>query len=447
MIAKILVSMLLISSAGEIAADAAAKLTLEEALSMALEASEELHIKQEEVRIAEFQAAEAGSRRWPQLDFSSQYVFTSEVMKFVQPSATLAVPQIGSVTIPGKETAFGDEHTVDFKLQATQPLFTGLRLKKAHRAAAYQVRQKQAEVERLRREVGCQTEELYVTVQKLSALKEVTELRVQTLQRHLQDAGRRVDEGVAPQEVKTRAEFALSQAELRRQEARHALQMAEISLREFLNLPDDGQPLQLDSLSLTPFDADVWSVDFALANRSEFEALNAQEDAVEQQAGIEKAAYYPTLMAFGAVDYGRPGVDRLANEWMFYEMAGLSLNWTLWDWKGRQSRVEQVRAVHRQLQESRIALQSRVRLEVKSARLIVENTQKKLEVADQGLRLSRDVLRWVEARYSQGTATETEYLDAQSDYSASQMEHVVSLGDYRLALVALKRAAGASPAQ
>jgi len=35
---------------------------------------------------------------------------------------------------------------------------------------------------------------------------------------------------------------------------------------------------------------------------------------------------------------------------MLYEMAGLSLNWTLWDWAIRQRKVEEVRAVQRQLE-------------------------------------------------------------------------------------------------
>ena len=424
---------------------ASERLTLEQAIARALEASEELRISEEDVSISRLQAQEAGNRRLPQLDFSGQYLYTSEVMKMIQPPMDITIPSVGSYTIPGRETTFGDNHSVDFKLQVTQPVFTGFRLSKAYQAARRGVDQKQAEADRVRWQVRCKAEETYISAQKGVALRAEANLRVERMQRHLDEAQNRLKQGVAPQEVVARAQYALSQARLKQQEADHAYRLAEIALRELVDMPQSGEELGLDSLELAMFPTESPGLDFARAHRAEFKSLEAQNLVASQRVGAEKSAYYPTLSVFGALDYGRPGVDKFANEWMLYQVAGVNLSWMLWDWKIRRGKVEQIRAAQRQLEQSRSALESRVRLDLSNAQLSLDNARKRLSVAQEGLQLSEDVLKWVQDRYARGVATEKEYLDAQNDYSTSQGDCIIALADYRLAQVALKSALGAEP--
>ncbi len=417
------------------------RLTLEQAISQALELSEELRLGQIETHLADLAVQEAAGRRLPQLEFTSQYLFTSEVMSLDQAPVSLNLGTT-SVVIPGKQMSFGDNYTLDFKLQVTQPLFTGFRLRHAQRAARHAVEQKQAEVARLHLQMKYQAEQTYINAQKSAAMRSVMQLRIDILQRHLEDVRRRWRQGVVPAEMVARAEFGMVQARLKQQEAENAYRLAEAALRELLNLPQEGEELELDSLELSPAEMAAQDEEYAFAHRPEFQVLAAQQAAVSERIGLESAAYYPALAAFGAVDYGRPGIDKLANEWMLYETAGVSLNWTLWDWKIRRSKVEQAAAAERQIEESRSVLRSRVRLERRSAQLALENARRRLEVARQGSELSQEVLQWVHTKYAQGTATEKEYQEAQDDLTASQTEYLVALADCRLAQAALNYALG-----
>lgn len=423
---------------------AAQRLTRDEALQRAQEASHELRIRSEWIQLSKLQAQEADRRRLPQLDFGGSYLYTSEVMSFTQPQTTVVIPGLGSAVIPGRETRFGDNHSVDFKLQITQPVFTGFRLRSAFLAAQEGVRQQQAEYEIIRLQILQKTEESYLQAQKAAALRSAARLHLERLRRHLEEAQERLAAGVAPEEVVARAQFGVLQAKQKLQETENLFEFAQLNLREILDLPDSDEELRLDSLAAPQTEISTLQEEYAFRQRPEFKSLEAQTTAAVHRAAMERAAYYPALTAFGIVDYGKPGIDKIANDWMIYEMIGVNLSWTLWDWNLRKIRVEQARGINRQLQESERLLRSNVRLQVLNAQKSLDNAIRKLEIADEGARLARDVLKWVEARYAQGVATEREYQDALDAVVSSDTDRIAALADYHLARTALKYALGSS---
>jgi outer membrane protein TolC len=426
---------------------AAQKLTRDEALQRTLEFSEELRISAEWIRISRLQAQEADRRRLPQLDFGGSYLYTSEVMSFKQPPMTVNIPGLGSAVTPGRETRFGDNHSADFKLQVTQPLFTGFRLRNSYRVAQEGVRLQRAEYEKVRLQILQKTEEAYLQAQKAAALRSAAQLHLDRLRRHLEEAQERLAAGVVPEEVVARARFGVLQAQQKLRETENLFDLAQLNLREILDLPDSAEELQLDSLEASRVDLPSQAEDFALRHRPEFKALEAQTAAALHKTAVEHAAYYPAFSAFGIVDYGRPGIDKIANEWMLYEMIGVNVSWTLWDWNIRKTRVEQARAAQRQLQETEQLLRSSVRLQWSQAQKSLDDATRKLEIAEEGARLARDVLKWVEARYAEGVATEREFQDAQDAVASSDSDRIAALADYHLAQTALKYALGVTPPQ
>ncbi len=417
-------------------------LSLQEAVDLALANSEELRIARAEVEKAEFEAKRANARRFPRLDFIGQYLYTSEVMKMVQPPQTVDLG-IYSFTVPGLEIAFGDEHTAEFKLQVTQPLFAGFGLKKSVCAARRMVEVERIRMGRVEWDLRCRVEEAYIRCQKTAAAVEAARIQVTVLKRHLDSIERRLKEGLVSDEAFSRAEYALHQSELTLQEAEHQDQLAWVALRELIGLPPDTPKPQLKeleerSLELLPEDTES----DALTHRWEIRELQVQLEVLGEQEAVQKASYYPSLTALGSFNYGRPGVDRLANEWMHYGTAGVSLNWTLWDWGGRRVQVERFRAAARQIEESLAAFESRIRQEIARAKLDLEDARTRMDLAGKSEALAEKVLGWVQERYQEGVASEEEYLDALDECTRSELQRIMALADYRLALVGLKRAYG-----
>jgi outer membrane protein len=420
---------------------AADRLTLEQAIARAREVSDAVHSSLEDVRIAQLQTNQASKLRLPMLDFTGSYIYTSEVMSQSSPATTIPLGLGQSVTIPGRDIVFGDHHNVDFKVQVTQPIFTGFRLQRTWRAARETVKVRQAEAERLSFQVRVQTEQNYLNLQRARAVLEISHVQVQTLERHLEVARHRVREGVALAEFVSRAEYALSQARLNLQQMQQHYDLAKLTLMEQLKLPPETDP-ELDTLRLISPDTTDKDLSYAQAHRAEFRTLKAQAGAAEHRIQAQRGPLYPALSAFGAVDYGRPGVDMIQNDWMLYERAGATLSWTLWDWGIRKNKVQEVQAARRQLEDANNLFESQVRLQIAAAKLALNTGQQRLEVTAQGQRLAADILHWVENRYREGVATEDEYQDAQSELLNSQINAIVALADYRLAQVALIAALG-----
>jgi outer membrane protein TolC len=426
-------------------AGVAQTLTLTEAVDLALQNSEELHIAREEIRKAQWAAKAAGAKRLPQLDIAGNYRYTSEVMEMVQPPKTVDFGT-GAFTIPGQVISFGDGQTAEIKLQMNQPIFTGFGLQKAHQAAQYAVREKEASFEQVRWTIQCMAEELYIRVQKATAWVNVARLHVETLSRHFDDARYRVEQGIAPQEAAARAEHAFQQAKIRLREAEHSQKIAWTALCELLGLPTDAAPRSLESLEpVTPLTLPEDAVSLALNNRYELKVNRFRKDIAEESVGMRTAQYYPSLYAFGALHYGKPGVDLIDNDWMTYGTAGVSLNWTLWDWNQRSAGTQQLRSAVRQIDGSFKAQESKIRREVIKAMLDLEDADGRLEISVRGAQLAGEIQQWVQERYDQGVATEKEYLDALTEKNVAEIDHIIASADYRLAAVALKRACGCNP--
>jgi outer membrane protein TolC len=267
---------------------------------------------------------------------------------------------------------------------------------------------------------------------------------VDILERHLQEAQRKVETGIAPEEFSARADLALQQAQLQLQSARRGRKVACLILAEFIGYEGKSEALLLDALpgEVPEFASTSDLVGKALAHREELVQLSYQKDVMAELIGVSQAEYYPSLVAFGALNYGRPGIDRFANEWMFYQTAGISLNWTLWDWNKRSRQVQQVKVSDRQLDQSHRALQSRVGLEVETAEQMLYDAKGRYNLALESLTISGKIMTWVKERYQQGVATETEYLDAADDLIHTEIQKTVAIADYLLSLVQLRRACG-----
>jgi outer membrane protein len=422
-------------------AQAADHLTLNQAVNRALEVSDALHSSREDVKVAELQERQASMQRLPLLDFSGNYTYTSKMMSQHSPATVIPLGPGQSVTLPAKDIEFGDHNNVDFKVQVTQPIFTGFRLQRAYRAAHQVVQARAAESDRVAFGVRLAAEQNYITLQKSKAILETSRLQVETLERHLAEAQARVKAGVAMTEFTSRAEYALSQAKLILQQAQQNYRIAQLTLIELLKLPLESE-LETDSLQFAATDTTGRNLEFAQAHRAEFRSLQAQTTATEERVQVQKGSLYPALSVFGAVDYGRPGVDMIQNDWMLYERAGASLSWTLWDWGLRKNKVQEVQAARRQLDDSRNQLESQVRLQIESSQLALNTARQRIEVSSQGRQLAQDILGWVQNRYAQGVATEKEYQDAQTDYLTSQVNYIVAVADYGLARVGLMGALG-----
>jgi outer membrane protein TolC len=180
----------------------------------------------------------------------------------------------------------------------------------------------------------------------------------------------------------------------------------------------------------------------AFEARPELDALDARRRESELRARAAFGALLPSITASAHMNYGRPGVDPVENEWMSWASARVSLAWTLFDRGSRSAAVTAARAGARAVDAARADAHRRFQGAFEAARARLEFARRRADKAAERVAAQRQRLDLVSGRHDQGMATETELLDAHDDLANAEAAEVAARAAVRLAESELLYAAG-----
>ncbi len=391
-------------------ADGGARLDLEACLQQARAVAPRLAEMRAVAAEADATAAEAAARCLPVLGLGATYRYASETME----SEISLAPGL-----PSRTLSFGDGHVADVNLALTLPLYTGGELSRTAAAAAAGGRAAQLRSEAAVLDLSLTVRRTFYAALGRESQLAAAELAVARLQRHADEVAGAVTAGAATEEMRLRAVTRLREAEQRRTRAAAALDSAGVALGRLVGrsgevvLPsgDLAAPLLEDAV-----------VPVAAAERPDLAALQAERGRQVHLAAAARGRLRPRLGGELAAHYGRPGVDQLANDWMSYATAGVSLDWPLWDGGARRQRSAQAEARARQAEARYRDLEEAVTAAHTTALLDLTAAREELERASERADLARRIGELVGARYERADASESEYLDAQDDVTAAEFE-------------------------
>jgi outer membrane protein TolC len=384
-------------------------------------------------RIAQAEAAleEATATFWPQLQLGARYAVTDN------PAAVFA-NLVNQEVLDFQNTDFNDLDTIDdlnLSARIDLPLYAGgARFASRRAAAAGREAAEQSSVA-IRRELGLQTARAYLSVLRARAFVDAAEAAVEAFEANLSTAERRFEAGTLLKQDLLDVEVRLSRAREDLVRARNGEALALRALANVMGRPADAPPPELsESDPALAVPADAREVD-----RAEIEAL---EHRLEQAAaGINRAraGYIPTVGAFSTFMYDKGFIE---NGSRFSYMAGLALEWKVFDGLGTPARVERARAelgaTEQALRKTRLGIslqveQARIRLEDATERLAV--TEREIELAEESAQLTRD-------RFEEGLAIATQLIDAETALTAARVRRADSQIERLIAIAALRRALG-----
>ncbi len=223
--------------------------------------------------------------------------------------------------------------------------------------------------------------------------------------------------------------------------SRTVYQTALFGLGRLLNL-DPSRPVELtDAVSFfeTPPITVDQSLAAAYASRPELRALRFREQAVELERKAAEAERYPSLRFDGTWGYQGLRSPREAIPAYTYTVA---LNLPLFT--GGRIRAETARArqeleiTRQQTQDVRNA----VAFEVKSAAMQLEAARSEVEVANLGVKLAREEVAQARDRFQAGVANNIEVVTAQDALARANDNQIGALYRYNQARADLARATG-----
>lgn len=280
----------------------------------------------------------------------------------------------------------------------------------------------------------------------------VQEENLALLQQQLKTTTDRFEAGTVSGFERLRAEVAVANAKTPLITARNDYRLAIETLRQALGLTA-ARP---DSLAKTPevvgkLDYEPSAFDLpaatqsAHANRPDLQRIAKLAEAGEQSITTARSGYYPTLEAVGGWSMRKGPTDALGDsrEGLF---VGLQSNWAIFDGRRTAGRVAQARSLVEQtrltLVESELAAEVQVRRAFSSwqeATELVEASKRVVEQAEEAVRLAN-------ARYSAGTGTQLDVLQAQVELTTARSNQVQAYYNYNVAIATLRQAMGLTDA-
>jgi len=328
-----------------------------------------------------------------------------------------------------------DDYQAD--IVVTQPLFTGGKITSEKRSAQYGIDASELGVKAAREDVIFGVKSAYY---KLIFAKDMVSSKEQLLKyselSYNTALGLHKRTKMPREETLLRLEVQLNEVRQELITAEDGFRVAQKALLNAMGL-DSGGTIDVEDIK----DDFLLDQDVQVEIKNNYEILKISEEIKEADESIKiaKSGFYPQLNArysygYEWGDWSRDG----ETDWL----AGLAVNFNIWDWGKTRADVKQAKARKEELSSYEELLSQQIGLELESARLGYESALKRHEIAKASLDQAKRSLDLFDSRYRDSLATSIELLDAQKAFSQAQVNYFLSMLDIRIAKAQIEKIAG-----
>ena len=406
------------------------EVTLEQALSMALDYSPNIKQTLAEMQKSASQQKEALTYFLP--SFSTSYAMQNNQNP----------PQYH---IMGQAVTVGSENVYQWSTGLTQPLFTGFRLASQYELAKLGVDIAEANLFLTYLEVAYQVKQAYFLYLRAIKNAEVADKTVEQLKAQLKVSRDFYEVGIIPINDVLKTEVSLSDAKQSQIKARNNRALTRARLNRLLGLPVDHHIRVKDILKSHPVDTDFQRArQIALVERPELKALDLQLKQADQSIRQAQSGYYPSVDLQASYDFTGDSPSLGPSE--YYDTTNWTvatqLSWSFWEWGRTGHQTSQSRADKRRLEAVKQDMEDEVNLQVKEAILYLKESQANIATATVGVKQAEENYRITFERYREQLTTNTELLDAQVLLARARSSYYDALATFNVAEAGLQRSMG-----
>lgn len=419
-------------------------LSLQEAVARALATAEEVENARQQRAVAGAQITQARAGALPQV--TTNVVYNRTLASIFDGISFFPDPEPGEepAESPFSALPFGQRNTWSASLQIAQPLYSGGRVgtalaiaRNVRAAADYGVEEAEADI-------ALQVRSAYfVTVladQMVSIAREAYALADATLQ-----------QVELFRQQGTASEFDVLRARVERDnlepgiiETQNARRLAELNLKQLVNVPAD-QPLA----TTTPLQPVIGDVDRAalleaVQRRPVLRSLDEQVEARRGAVRIARASLLPTLgMAANFAYQAFPSqVTPFDADWRRDWSLSFQASIPVFDGFRTRGQVEQARAELRMTELQRAQLEEGLSIELQAALGEFDAARAQIEARRATVVQAQRTLELAELRFRSGLATQLDISSARLLLQQSRVNEAQALYDYLNTLARLERASG-----
>ncbi len=405
-------------------------LTLDKAISIALEQNRDILIAGEDRSKADAQIAEARSGAFPQLSFSAQYVRNLQVPVLFLPPG----PLFGNTT----ELAFpiGSNNSYQGGLTLTQPLYSrevGVALDIANTYKDFS----NAGYESTKQTVVLQVKEAFYGVLLMQKLVDANRQDLDMVKANYENIQALYDHGQAAEFDLLRAEVQVANTEPTVISAENNLVLAVNGLKSLLSIPLDSNVVIEGDFTFTevPQLALNQGTRDAMATNPTLQQLAFQESMLDQNISVEQSAYFPTVFAFGSYQWQtQDNTFQVSNYlWAKTMSVGVGVSWNIFDGLRTPARIEEARVDLRKAQYTLLKAEEGITIQIQSARLKMDEAKKRIQGQEKNIEEAKKAVSIAETRFKNGVGTQLELLDTQVAMTLAQTNYAQATYDYLVA--------------
>ncbi len=268
-------------------------------------------------------------------------------------------------------------------------------------------------------------------------LVEVNEEGYNVAKANKDNTGALYKQGVASEYDFLRSEVQLANVEPALIEAKNNFEMAKNNLKNLLALDLDTKIEIQGELEVEKISAEQLENSNEMLEQKNplLQSLNIQKSMLEENISIEKAAYLPTLKAFGSYAWQtEDNTFKFKNyNWANTFSVGLQLTYTLFDGFQRGAKVEQAEIGVKSLQAAKSKTEEGLKIGLLQSKLKMNEALDRIDAQKKSVEQAEKALKIAETRYKNGVGTQLEILDTQNALSQTRINYEKSIFDFLIA--------------
>ncbi len=409
-------------------------LDFEQALEITFSKDPGLEARSDVIDAEKLKVKQAIAAFYPKLNAYSGYTRTSLESE---------IEIFNPATMSSERIDFSPKDRYDFGFLLTHEIFTFGRRMALKRGMEKGVELSEMEREEYKRSMYDRTARAFVATLLSKDNLNIQGENIKRAQKKLRIVLERINEGLALDYDRIKAELLLAQYRHNHNLARGEYRKARADLKALIgwDRKHDFTPVG----SLPGFNIAIpESLDLEPENRIEIRKLRLQSEVLKERIAVNRSEYLPGLGFMAKYDWQngyQPDIEKIKGAWSI----GVSVNWRLIDGGDRKSRVSQARLDVSKVNNLKADMKSYILSEVETAVAEMETATEEISFARKKLRLSNEGLRITEAQYQQGLLGISDLLDIEIDRSRAELDLNYAAYNLAIARIDLKKAVGYYP--
>lgn len=346
--------------------------------------------------------------------------------------------------IPKEKAEFGHKNIYTAGISLTQPIFTGGKIKETYNIAKYGENLAKASQDAEKTDVLFKTEEAYWRVVAVAEKVKLVNSYIKLLENLSADLENYYAEGMIIKNDLLKVKVKMNEAQLNLVKANNGLSLAKMALCQQVGLPLTQDVVLADSLStmLEPV-AEQSFTDTAINKRPEIEALYQSINIAKSGVNIMKSRYMPNIGLSANYMFMNPNpYNGLSQEFGGDWNVGVAINIPIFHWNDRGHTLRAARSEQRVAELKMEEAKELIALQVQQAVYTLNESVKKIEMAELNLQQAEENLKVVTDGFETGTQKTSDVLEAQSMWQNAYADLIDARMEYRMNLVNLKRVMG-----